>query len=247
MGVGTFAARGVISRTISLPSSSTCGLKMACVARHGEVVVNARAGGVSGVVRSFGRVLPCGVALLHGLLPEMLGNDGAWRELVVLKAEAIWYARVEEGALTARGGKGRRRSRMGSPPETAWRRMLSWMKRLAVAGALAQCSRGIECFARVGVCSYELRAQDLLPGLSVSSGGCLDDGSVDSGRLPSGFCAELKIRHDVSSEALEIGLSRLVLQEAKVGPPPLALPHREASPLTHSTEPLRSHMANIRL
>jgi hypothetical protein len=78
---------------------------------------------------------------------------------------------------------------MGSPPETAWRRMLSWMKRRAVAGALAQRSRGMYCSACVGGCGYELSSccRDLL---GVSSGGCWDGGSVGSGRLPSGFCAE---------------------------------------------------------
>jgi hypothetical protein len=38
----TFAARGVISRHISLPSSSNCGLNIVCVARGEEVVVNGR-------------------------------------------------------------------------------------------------------------------------------------------------------------------------------------------------------------
>jgi hypothetical protein len=53
---------------------------------------------------------------------------------------------------------------MGSPPETAWRRMLSWMKRRAVAGALVQRSRGIDCSSCVGGCDYELSSccRDLL-------------------------------------------------------------------------------------
>jgi hypothetical protein len=79
---------------------------------------------------------------------------------------------------------------MGSPPETAWRRMLSWTKRRAVAGALTQRSRGIDCSALVGGCDYEL-------------GSCCCRGLLGvkwrllgwrlrrlGGRLPSGFCAE---------------------------------------------------------
>jgi hypothetical protein len=63
---------------------------MAWVARHGEEVVNARAGGLlSGVVRDLGHMLLCGVVPLHGLLLEMLERKGvAWRALAVLKVDA---------------------------------------------------------------------------------------------------------------------------------------------------------------
>ncbi len=57
--------------------------------------------------------------------------------LVLVTFETARCARAE-GALMALRGEGRRRSRIGSPDATAWRRMLSWMKRLAVRGALAQ-------------------------------------------------------------------------------------------------------------
>ncbi len=113
---------------------------MARVARQGGEVLNALVGGFSGVARHVGGVL-CDVAALQGLLFEALEADAM---LAALSAEAMWWARVE-GAPALRRGKGRSRSKMGSPPETAaCRRMLSWTKRPAAVGALAQRSRGID-------------------------------------------------------------------------------------------------------
>lgn len=129
----TFAARGVICRTISCPSSSTCGLKRVCVARDVGDVLNARV-----VVGIFARVL-LSVAPLHCPLLRLPEWEAMERMLVVLVVfETVRCAR-RAGAPMARRGDGRKRSRIGSPyHETAWRRMLSWMKRLAVAGALTQ-------------------------------------------------------------------------------------------------------------
>jgi len=105
-------------------------------------VPNALVAGLNGIVRDLGSLL-CGVATLHDEPPRAPEAQAVCRVLIVLPAEAMWWARTE-GVLMDRGREGRRRSRMGSPPETAWRRMLSWTKRLAVAGALVQRSRGIK-------------------------------------------------------------------------------------------------------
>jgi hypothetical protein len=96
---------------------------------------------------------------------------------------------------------------MGSPPERAGRRMLSWTKRRAVAGALAQRSRGIDCSACVGGCDYELSSccRDLLGVKWRLLGWRLRR----LGSAAERFLRRVKIRHDVSSEALEIGLPRL--------------------------------------
>lgn len=112
------------------------------MARQGWEVLNALVAGLNGVILDLGSVL-CGVAILHGLLFGAPEAEGTCRVLAVLPAEAMWWARTE-GVRTARGRKGMRRSRMGSPPEMTWGRMLSWTKRLAVAGALVQRNRGIK-------------------------------------------------------------------------------------------------------
>ncbi len=82
-----------------------------------------------------------------------------------------------EGTLAADGRKGRSRSRIGSRPGMTCGRMLSWTKRVAVAGALAQRSRGMKGARSVGrgVC-VGLHT----PGLSVSTEACRDRGSLDS-------------------------------------------------------------------
>ncbi len=117
---------------------------MACVARQGEELLNALAGGLRVVAHKF-RSVGDGVAPPHALenpVPEE--EDVRCRAWAILPAEAAWWARTKR-VLTAKGLEGRRRSRMGGNPlEIGWRRMLSWMKRLAVAGASAHRSRGIE-------------------------------------------------------------------------------------------------------
>ena len=119
-GGRTLAARSVISSTISFPSSSTCGLKMVCVARRAGDVLKAR--------RSAG----CGVFAAGKGEAVGIVRRGAGRMGICLAAACIPRHRA-----------GMRRSRIGAEAEAAWRRMLSRMKREAVEGGLRQGRGGI--------------------------------------------------------------------------------------------------------
>lgn len=167
----TFAARGVISSVISLPSSSNCRLWIACVARCAVVVLKARCAllhAVAGRGRCWWLVAGDSSRLLLRLLlllvmllvvvvaprhrPVLLLSPVRLITGLVAVDRARWCAR-RDGARPARGGaEGSSRSRIGNPPAAAGRRMLSWMKRLAVAGGLAQRGRAMVRYLLVGSC-----------------------------------------------------------------------------------------------
>lgn len=129
-GSHTLAARGVISSFISLPSSSNCGLKIVCVARTVGDVLNPRWEGnccFRGIRAVLDRCACCvaTIALFHCCVCLIVG------------VVTVVYLRAAEQPPASR--RGTKRSRMGGDIDAGiWRRMLSCMKSVAGAGALAQ-------------------------------------------------------------------------------------------------------------